>query len=113
MGDFVDRGSFSIEVLILLYSLKICYPTTVSFIRGNHECRQMTNFFNFKSECLYKYDQEIYDMFMDSFDLFPLACIINRRFLAVHGGISPDLRTIDDINVIDRFKEPPKLGIFW
>jgi serine/threonine-protein phosphatase 2B catalytic subunit len=113
LGDFVDRGSFSMEVLILLYALKIAFPNTISFIRGNHECRQMTNFFNFRSECLYKYDQEVYDMFMDSFDLFPLACIINHRFLAVHGGISPDLKMVDDINLIDRFKEPPKQGIFW
>jgi len=115
----VDRGSFSIEVLLLLYSLKIAFPNTVSFIRGNHECRQMTSYFNFKTECLYKYDQEIYEMFMESFDLFPLACIINQRFLAVHGGISPELKMVaaaeqvEDINLIDRFKEPPKQGIFW
>lgn len=113
LGDFVDRGSFSIECLILLYALKIAHPNTVSFIRGNHECRQMTNFFNFRTECLYKYDQEIYDLFMDSFDLFPLSAIINHRFLAVHGGISPELRNVEDINLIDRFKEPPRQGIFW
>ena len=62
---------------------------------------------------LYKYDQEVYDMFMDSFDLMPLSCIVNGKFLALHGGLSPDLKTIDDINKIDRFKEPPKQGIFW
>mmetsp|Transcript_37993 Transcript_37993/g.34025 ORF Transcript_37993/g.34025 Transcript_37993/m.34025 type:complete len:94 (+) Transcript_37993:480-761(+) len=72
----------------------------------------MTSFFNFRSECLYKYDQEVYDMFMDSFDLMPLSCIVNGKFLALHGGLSPDLKTIDDINKIDRFKEPPKQGIF-
>lgn len=113
LGDFVDRGSFSIEVLILLYSLKITFPETINFIRGNHECRQMTSFFNFRNECLYKFDQEIYDMFMESFDLFPLSCIINCRFLAVHGGISPDLKMVEDINMVDRFKEPPKQGLFW
>jgi len=111
LGDFVDRGSFSIEVLVLLYSVKLCYPQTIVMLRGNHECRQMTTFFNFRSECLYKYDQEIYDMFMDSFDLMPLSCIINGKFLAVHGGISPELKTIEDIKRIDRFKEPPKQGL--
>lgn len=45
---------------------------------------------------------------MDSFDLIPTACIVNGRFLALHGGISPELRTIDDIKKIDRFKEPPR-----
>ena len=57
----------------------------------------MTSFFNFKDECKYKYDQEIYDIVMDSFDLFPLACIINNKFLAVHGGISPDLKSVNII----------------
>jgi len=61
---------------------------------------------------LYKYDQEMYDLFMDSFDLMPLSCIINGKFIALHGGISPELRTIEDIKKIDRFKEPPKQGIF-
>ncbi|KAM3137460.1 Serine/threonine-protein phosphatase 2B catalytic subunit alpha [Paramecium bursaria] len=112
LGDFVDRGSYSIEVIILLYSIKLNYPSTVYFLRGNHECRQLTAFFNFKDECLYKYDQETYDMLMDSFDLFPLACIINNKFIAIHGGISPDLKTIDDIKRIDRFHEPPRVGLF-
>lgn len=62
---------------------------------------------------LYKYDQEIYDLFMDSFDVYPLSCVVNGKFLALHGGISPDLRTLDDIKRIDRFKEPPRQGIFW
>jgi serine/threonine-protein phosphatase 2B catalytic subunit len=54
----------------------------------------MTSFFNFRSECVYKYDQEVYDIFMDSFDLLPLSCIVNGRFIAVHGGISPELKNV-------------------
>jgi serine/threonine-protein phosphatase 2B catalytic subunit len=108
LGDFVDRGSFSIEVLILLFSVKLNYPNTVYFLRGNHECRQMTSFFNFRDECKYKYDQDIYDILMDCFDLIPLCCIVNGKFLAVHGGISPELKTIDDLKRMDRFKEPPR-----
>jgi len=56
LGDFVDRGAWSIEVLTLLYSLKLNYPYFVYFIRGNHESRQMTSHFNFREEVLDKYD---------------------------------------------------------
>ena len=58
---------------------------------------------NNNNEGLYKYDQDIYDTLMDSFDLIPLTCILNKKFLATHGGISPELRTIDDLKKIDRF----------
>ncbi|CAD8099262.1 unnamed protein product [Paramecium sonneborni] len=112
LGDYVDRGPFSIEVLILLYSLKINYPRTIYMLRGNHECRQLTSFFNFMDECKYKYDQELYDVFMDSFDNLPLACIINNQFIALHGGISPELRNVADVNQVERFREPPKNGLF-
>eukprot|EP01017_Pseudomicrothorax_dubius_P025657 TRINITY_DN2794_c0_g2_i5.p1 TRINITY_DN2794_c0_g2~~TRINITY_DN2794_c0_g2_i5.p1 ORF type:complete len:215 (-),score=21.28 TRINITY_DN2794_c0_g2_i5:30-674(-) len=94
LGDYVDRGSFSIEVLLLLFALKLNFPDTMYFIRGNHECRQMTTFFNFRSECLFKYDQEVYDLFMESFDYLPVSCIVNGKFLAVHGGLSPELKTV-------------------
>lgn len=72
----------------------------------------MTSFFNFRDECKYKYDQEVYEIIMESFDLMPLSCIVNGKFLALHGGISPDLRTLDDIKKLDRFKEPPRQGLF-
>lgn len=57
LGDYVDRGSFSVEVTLLLYALKINYPKTIVMLRGNHECRQMTAFFNFRAEVLYKYNE--------------------------------------------------------
>jgi len=113
LGDFVDRGSFSMEVIILVLALKINFPKTVFLLRGNHECRQMTQSFNFRQEVLYKYDAEIYDLLIDLFDSLPLAAIINGKFLAVHGGISPELTTISDLQKINRFKEPPKAGLIW
>lgn len=61
----------------------------------------------------YKYDQEVYDLFMESFDLIPLACVVNGKFLALHGGISPELKTLEDVKRLDRFHEPPKQGLFW
>jgi serine/threonine-protein phosphatase 2B catalytic subunit len=111
LGDFVDRGCFSVEILLLLYSLKINFPTKVFLLRGNHESRQLTTFFNFRSECLKKYDLEVYDIIMTSFDALPLACIVNRKFLAVHGGISPYLKNLADIVSIPRFIDPPTHGL--
>ena len=113
LGDYVDRGTFSVEVVLLLYSLKLNYPKTIFMLRGNHECRQMTAFFNFRAEVLYKYDEATYDLFMDTFDSLPLSCIVNGKFLGLHGGISPDLKVLDDLNKIKRFQEPPRQGIYW
>ena len=98
LGDYVDRGNFSIEVVIILMALKICYPQNIFLLWGNHECREMTQVFNFWQECLYKYDQEIYDMIMEMFDCMSLAAIVNKKFFVVHGGVSPDLLELQSIN---------------
>ncbi|SCD22431.1 serine/threonine protein phosphatase 2B catalytic subunit A, putative [Plasmodium ovale] len=112
LGDYVDRGSFSIEVLLLLYALKINFPDRIWLIRGNHECRQMTTFFNFRDECEYKYDIVVYYAFMESFDTIPLSAVINGKFLGVHGGLSPELILLNQICSFTRFQEPPRSGIF-
>merc|ERR1719399_2485135 len=111
LGDYVDRGSYSIEVLALVFSIKIKFPKRIWMLRGNHECRQMTAFFNFRDECEYKYNAAVYDAIMDCFDSLPLAATINGKFLAVHGGISPDMKKLKDLNSVDRFHEPPREGI--
>lgn len=111
LGDYVDRGSFSIEVVALLFACKIAHPKRVRMLRGNHECRQMTSFFNFREECEYKYDESVYNAFMDAFDTLPLAATINGKFLAVHGGLSPELTTLKGIASLNRFQEPPREGL--
>jgi len=94
-----------------LFATKIRHPKRVRMLRGNHECRQMTSFFNFREECEYKYDIGIYNAVMDAFDNLPLAATVNGKFLAVHGGISPELLYLKSINTLDRFQEPPREGL--
>ena len=112
LGDYVDRGNYSIEVCIYLFCLKICFPKEILMLRGNHESVAMTEHFTFREEVLSKYDNDesVYDAFMECFECMPLCADVNGDYLCMHGGISPEMDTLADINKIDRFVEPPLSG---
>jgi len=111
LGDYVDRGIFSLEVCLYLFSLKLNYPKSVVMLRGNHESRAMTEHFTFRTEILLKFgDEEIYEAFIDCFESMPIAADVNGDYLCMHGGISPHLKNTSDIDKINRFVEPPLSG---
>ncbi|KAH3687808.1 hypothetical protein WICPIJ_001183 [Wickerhamomyces pijperi] len=111
LGDYVDRGMFSVETITLLICLKIRYPSRVYLIRGNHESRQITQNYGFYSECIRKYgNANVWNYFTDIFDYLILSVVIDNSIFCVHGGLSPNVHTIDQIKIVDRFKEIPHEG---
>ncbi|KAJ3081606.1 serine/threonine-protein phosphatase PP-X isozyme 2 [Rhizoclosmatium globosum] len=111
MGDFVDRGFYSVETFLLLLALKVRYPDRITLIRGNHESRQITQVYGFYDECLRKYGSvNVWRYCCDVFDYLSLSAIIDGRIFCVHGGLSPAINTLDQIRVIDRKQEVPHDG---
>lgn len=106
-GDIVDRGSFSVEVVLMLVACKLAYPDHMHITRGNHETTEMNAMYGFKGEMLAKYDERLYQIFSEAFRLLPLAFVVNNKAFVVHGGLSRQENvTLDDIRKIDRNKEP-------
>jgi serine/threonine-protein phosphatase PP1 catalytic subunit len=110
LGDYVDRGKHSIEVLTLLYALKVLFPLDVFLLRGNHETVGMSSRYGFKSECKSRVSKAIYKTFTSTFRYLPLACILNGAMFCVHGGISPSLRTIADLDSLAKPVSLPQEG---
>ena len=111
MGDFVDRGFYSVETFLLLLALKVRYPDRMYLIRGKHECRQITQVYGFYDECLRKYGSVIVWRYCtDVFDYLSLSALIDNKIFCVHGGLSPNITTIDQLRAIDRKQEVPHEG---
>jgi serine/threonine-protein phosphatase PPG1 len=112
LGDYVDRGFQSLEVMILLTLMKIKYPNRVYLLRGNHESRQTNQNYGFHVECLKKYNQSstVWLYINEMFDYLPLAAVIDNKLFCIHGGLSPSIQKIEDIKVLERCKDIPTEG---
>jgi len=113
MGDYVDRGYYSLETFSLLLALKVRYPDRITLLRGNHESRQITQVYGFYDECQQKYQSANAWKYCTSvFDYLTLAALVDGKILCVHGGLSPDIRTMDQVRTIHRNIEIPHAGPF-
>ncbi|XP_038063667.1 serine/threonine-protein phosphatase 6 catalytic subunit-like [Patiria miniata] len=113
MGDFVDRGYYSLETFTRLLTLKAKWPDCITLLRGNHETRQTTQVYGYYDECLIKYgNANAWRYSAMVFDLLTVAAIIDEQVLCVHGGLSPDIKTLDQMRIIDRGQEIPHKGAF-
>ena len=106
MGDYVDRGYYSVETVSLLLCYKTRFPDRIHLLRGNHESRQITQVYGFYDECVRKYGSgNVWKMFTDLFDYFPLTAVIDDQIFCLHGGLSPSIDTLDHIRMLDRVQE--------
>lgn len=111
LGDYVDRGKQSIETLCLLFAYKIKYPEGVFMLRGNHECQNISRIYGFWDECKRRYSIKLWKEFINLFNHFPVAALVEDRILCMHGGLSPDLKELSQINKLPRPTEVPEQGL--
>jgi diadenosine tetraphosphatase ApaH/serine/threonine PP2A family protein phosphatase len=102
LGDYVDRGPNSLDVLLLLYSFKVLFPDDVFLLRGNHEVEYISAKYGFKTDCLRHFTDDLYREFIESFRHLPFAAVLNSNVFAVHGGLSPLAETVDAIARLEK-----------
>jgi len=111
-GDYVDRGSFSFELVTTLFAYKLLYPNHVHLMRGNHETINMNRMYGFEGEVVQKYSKKVFDLFTEVFNWLPLSACINKKVIIVHGGLfSKDGVKVEDIRKINRNRQPPDEGL--
>ena len=111
LGDYVNKGPSSVEVICVLLSLKALFPANVFLLRGNHETDVMGRMFGFFDECQSKLSKQIYTSINKVFDVMPLAAVIDEQIFCVHGGISPELTDVGSLKVIKRPLSVPQRGL--
>lgn len=111
LGDYVDRGKYSIETICLLLAYKIKYPENFFLLRGNHECASINRIYGFYDECKRRYDIKIWKAFTDCFNVLPVCAVVEDRILCMHGGLSPELHDLEQLHHIVRPTDVPDTGL--
>ncbi|GLT76317.1 hypothetical protein SLA2020_479860 [Shorea laevis] len=106
LGDYVDRGQHSLETITLLLALKIEYPENVHLIRGNHEAADINALFGFRLECVERMGENdgiwAWTRFNQLFNYLPLAALIEKKIICMHGGIGRSINSVEQIEKLER-----------
>jgi serine/threonine-protein phosphatase PP1 catalytic subunit len=111
LGDYVDRGKQSIETICLLLAYKIKYKENFFLLRGNHECASINRIYGFYDECKRRFNVRLWKTFTDCFNCLPVAALVDEKILCMHGGLSPELKNLDQIRNIARPIDVPDHGL--
>lgn len=111
LGDYVDRGKQSLETICLLLAYKIKYPENFFLLRGNHECASINRIYGFYDECKRRFSVKLWKTFTDCFNCLPIAAIVDEKIFCCHGGLSPDLHSMEQIRRIMRPTDVPDSGL--
>eukprot|EP00793_Prasinoderma_coloniale_P000015 PRCOL_00005523-RA len=111
LGDYVDRGRNGVEVTMLLLCYKIKYPDCFHMLRGNHESASISRIYGFYDEVKRRFNIKTWKMFMDVFNCLPFAAVVDERIFCIHGGLSPELKNLEQIQNIPRPTDIPDNGM--
>jgi serine/threonine-protein phosphatase PP1 catalytic subunit len=114
MGDYVDRGQNSTELICLLLAWKIKFPQHIFLLRGNHETQAITKMYGFFDEVKRRYNPPLWRNFCTMFNYMPVSALVDERILCMHGGLSPDLTQKDLSHINTRIQRPcdvPDFGL--
>jgi serine/threonine-protein phosphatase PP1 catalytic subunit len=111
LGDYVDRGKQSLEVVCLLFAYKIKYPENFFLLRGNHECAGINRIYGFYDECRRRFSVKMWKQFCNTFNCLPCCAVIDDKIICMHGGLSPELSHMEQIANIARPCDVPDTGL--
>jgi len=108
LGDYIDRGNYSLETLALLFAFKVKHPDSFILLRGHHEDIFINRNYGFGEECSVKLEENIEDptsffqRINKIFEYLPLAAVVDNEIFCVHGGIGNTLKKIEEIERLER-----------
>ena len=111
LGDYVDRGKQSLETICLLLAYKIQYPENFFILRGNHEAAGINRIYGFYDECKRRYSIKLWKIFSDTFNCLPVAALVDEKILCMHGGLSPEMTSLQQIADLQRPCDVPDVGL--